>query len=149
ALPQGPAAPGYVEGRNVAIEFRWAHNDTARLPELAADLVRNRVAVIATPGAVVSALTAKAATTTIPIVFNTGSDPVEVGLGACGDGAPGQRTDHTNPDRFHHRIGPGGSRSRREPQQARRQHHRRQLHEHGARGPAARGAGRADAEGRG
>jgi putative ABC transport system substrate-binding protein len=80
AFRRGLGEVGYVEGRSIAIDFRWAHNDTARLPELAADLVRNRVAVIATPGSVVSALAAKAATTTIPIVFNTGADPVEVGL---------------------------------------------------------------------
>jgi putative ABC transport system substrate-binding protein len=80
AFRQGLAETGYVEGRNVALELRWAHNDPSRLPELAAELVRSRVAVIATPGTVVSTLAAKAATTTIPIVFNTGSDPVEVGL---------------------------------------------------------------------
>jgi putative ABC transport system substrate-binding protein len=70
---------GYIEGRNVAIEFRFANNDTDRLPDLAADLVRRRVAVIATPASSHSLLTAKAATSTIPIVFSTGSDPVEAG----------------------------------------------------------------------
>jgi putative ABC transport system substrate-binding protein len=71
---------GYVEGRNVAIEFSWANNDIARLPELAADLVRRRVAVIATPNGAPAALAAKTATTTIPIVFNSIGDPVQVGL---------------------------------------------------------------------
>ena len=80
AFRTGLGKTGYVEGQNLAIEFRWAAGQDARLPEMATDLVRRQVAAIVTPASTPAALAAKAATTTIPIVFTTGGDPISLGL---------------------------------------------------------------------
>jgi len=77
AFLKGLGEAGYIEGRNVRIEYRWAYNDNARWPELVADLVRDRVSVIASPGSGLAARAAKEATSTIPIVFGGQNEQVQ------------------------------------------------------------------------
>jgi len=80
AFREGLRSVGYIEGQNVKFEYRWAEAHTGRLPELAGELIRDRVAVLVTAGGTASALAAKAATGEIPIVFGIGTNPVELGL---------------------------------------------------------------------
>jgi putative tryptophan/tyrosine transport system substrate-binding protein len=104
---KGLGETGFVEGRNVTIEYRWAQDESGRLQEMAADLVRRRVAAIITMGSTPATLAAKAATVTIPIVFQIGGDPIAMGLVASFNRPGGNATgiSSTNSEVVSKRLG--------------------------------------------